>query len=484
MSFIGTDLFGLDDKPVYPSAYDYYRSPSLENARAFLEAAGLYVPYEATRTAARLAEEATASLGRRGPGASRGGGKRPRTRTSPAASASPPPAPAPAFASEPSDAASIFHRADFIHDIHTDAVVDELVADMVFTKDVRIPTELRRRLREHCNGAHASVYTRKALETLEGYFGLAARTLSVSNIGSRAAASAIPRDQIIADAYMRNTVTGWMKSNDRGVAELVFDGILDEPIGRPAREGIHQEMHLRSLATCAFLQWMIGGWPGPYGAEAGPSNFPRDIRFLTGTFQTLDVAMQSAFLDRWVGHLKREAPSLKSVRSIQIVWLSADATRGVSSSGGAREVAMAPGEDSALIVRGRRVPFVAPKLTRESEDAFGKLLETSAARQVTYAKRDLTDMFRYYIRLNDAQREDPRVETAVAQVLAVNAFRDAFKADVALARGAVYLTVDRLALVYYEMRRRELGAANRGLAMTIMDNHTAGASMTLKAYNV
>ena len=129
------------------------------------------------------------------------------------------------------------------------------------------------------------------------------------------------------------------------------------------------------------------------------------------------------------------------------------------------------------------MPFVAQKIASISDgktDPLGKFFETAPARQVTYAKKDLTDMFRYYIRVVEKQQADARVEAAVSQVLAVNAFRDAFKADVALARGAVYLTVDRLALVYYELRRRALGAASRGLALSSSGDDRG--RMALKTY--
>jgi len=474
----------MNGEPTYPSAYDYYRTPSFENARALLRAVGLYVPYEATKSVTAAINSALADTGLRGPGgpggpsAARGGGKRSRARTSPS-SPSPPPS-----AQEADDAASIFHRADFIHDIHTNAVVDELVADRVLTTGIQIPTPLRRLLREHCNSASAGAYTNRAITTLEGHFGFRASSLSVHSIDSQGPLPSVKREHIIADAYMRDTVATWMKPNAAGVAELVFDGILDEPIERPAREGIHlDEAHLRSLATCAFLQLMIGEWPGASGAGGTSGGIASEIRFLTGTFQTLDVSMHQAFMDRWVSYLRRKATALKFVSGIQVVWLNADAVRGIASTGGARDVALALGEDSALIVHGRRVPFVAPKVASVSDgktDPLGKFFETAPARQVTYAKKDLTDMFRYYIRVVEKQQADARVEAAVSQVLAVNAFRDAFKADVALARGAVYLTVDRLALVYYELRRAELGVANRGLAMTTSAD--GGGTMALKTY--
>jgi hypothetical protein len=490
MSFIGADLFGLDNKPTYPSAYDYYRSPTLENARKLLDAAGFYVPYEATRRAERLAADlatATAaateasSLSRRGPGASRGGGKRPRPRAS--SSASPPPAP-----EAPADAFSIFQRADFLHDIHIGASINSIVSDRLLFTSVNIPEGLRRRLREHCTSRDAGAYTRQAVATLDEHFGFSGSLINVVRIkpDTLGAVFAINRQCIVADTYMRSTVTKWLAPNGSGVAELVFDGILEEPLERPAKKGIHEEGHLRSLATCAFLQWMIGEWPAPYDFLSAT----REIRFLTGTFQTLDVAGHDAFLNRWVGYLRRDASALKSVKIIRIGRIETDAV-----PSGTANVALAPGDGAALIVHGRRVPFIAeptqqqspspslsspsPSSTKEAE-RLASFFRYAPARQVTYAKRDLEDMFQDYITLTDTQRTDPRVETVVNQVIAVNSFRDAFKADVALARGAVYLTVDRLALVYYELRRRALGAAGRGFALlTSKDN---GGTMELKAY--
>jgi hypothetical protein len=473
MSFIGADLFRMDGEPAYPSAYDYYRKPSFGNARKLLETFGIYVPYEATRAlAAAAAAAAAAPPG--GPGAARGGGtKRSRARVSPTptASASPPPA---------SDAVSIFQRADFLHDVHVNAPLNSIVTRRVLAEGVQIPDALRQRLLEHCASRDASAYTQQATVSLDAHFGFSASLLRVSDLRDPLA---IRRQHILADAYMRDKVSEWLTANDDGIAEIVFDGILEDPIAKPASNGIHEETHLRSLATCAFLQWMIGEWPEPYGAgrSGARAGGVSEIRFLTGTFQTLDVAGHDAFFNRWVGYLRRDASALKSVGLIRAVRLDVAAVQS-----GTPGVALAPGGDEALIVRGHRVPFFAKRASewspKNEAERLKRFLESSPALQVTYAKGDLVDMFQYYITLTDSQRADARVEAAVAQAIAVNSFRDAFKADVALARGAVYLTVDRLALVYYELRRRALGAKSRGLAMTTTKNRADGDTMDLKTY--
>ena len=476
MSFATADLFGPDDEPEYPSAYDYYRSPSLENARAFLEAAGLYVPYEAGRiVAANILDAIT----RGGPGASRGGGtKRHRGSTSPV-----PPAPADADAD-----VRVFQRADFLHDIHPGGPINRFIVNRILEVGIRIPDELLERLWKHSRESNPGKYTKKALKTLAAHFGFTSSTVRVTNLASehRSAIPTIKREHLRADAYMSETVSGWLTPNSDGVAELVFDGILEDPLKRPASEEIHTVSHLRSLATCAFLQWMIGEWPEPF-ARAG-AVAPSEIRFLTGTFQTLDVGGYNAFMNRWVGYLKSEASALKAVASIRVVRLNAG-----SVLSGTPGVALAPANDSALIVHGRRVPFVAEPLPKRpmrpspaelsGEDIaplLDSFLASKPARQVTYSKDDLTNMFREYVALVPSQRMNPRTETAINQLISINSFRDAFKADVALARGAVYLTVDRLALVYYELRRRALGAPSRGLSLWTSDKNVG--TMELNAY--
>ena len=485
MSFVGADLFGLDEEPLYPEAYDYYRTPSLENSRKFLEASGLYVPYEAARIVAANVLGAATRVG--GPRAPRGGGtKRHRGSTSPLASAS---ASAPAPAPDADENVRIFQRADFLHDIHPGGPINSVIFNRVLQSDVRVPEELLQRLWEHSCESEPGKYTKNAIKTLADHFAFAARKLRVTNIAKDQVSRAIPaikREHMRADVYMSKAVSGWLTPNADGVAEIVFDGILEDPLRRPASDGIHTVSHLRSLATCAFLQWMIGEWPEPF-AGAG-AVVPREIRFLTGTFQTLDVGGHDAFMKRWVGYLRRDASALKAVASISVAYLNASAV-----PSGTPGVAMAPARDSALIVHGRRVPFAAKLLperpTRPPPAALSKedvslrlsaFLASKPARQVTYSKQDLVNMFRAYITLLPAQLADPRTEAVVAQVISVNAFRDAFKADVALARGAVYLTVDRLALVYYELRRRALGAKSRGLAILTSDKN--GGTMELNTY--
>jgi hypothetical protein len=364
--------------------------------------------------------------------------------------------------------------------------MDDDLAHRILEVGIQIPKGLLRRLRQHCHSEDSREYTAQALKTLQKHFGFVPKTLRVTELKSdRDRDQAVPvirREHIRADAYMSETVADWLTPNEHGVAEIVFDGILEDPLRRPVSEGVHKVSHLRSLATCAFLQWMIGEWPEPYRIAGGTL---REIRFLTGTFQTLDVAGHDAFLNRWVGYLKRDCSALKAVALIRVARIEVS-----SVQSGTPGVGLAP-DDAALVVDGARVPFVAKALPNVPERSdwndldmtyrLDRFLSKAPARQITYAKRDLVEMFSEYTKFTQAQRLDPRVETVVQRVIAVNSFRDAFKADVALARGAVYLTVDRLALVYYELRRRAQRADSRGLSLLTGDKD--GGMIVLGAYS-
>lgn len=486
MSFMNSDLFGSDDKPSYPSAYDYYRSPSLENAKRFLNDSSIYVPYEATRFLAEAAGTVISDTTSAGSvfkyhyhedfpdsdNDSDSGSyeELPETKES--------------EANGIANDFAIFHRASFLYHIHPPCLwMPANIAYRILNVGIRIPELLKQRLWKDSRAEMPRSYATSATKTLEEHFGLSRSILRVERVWKyNKEGLKIHRDHQTADAYMHQTVANWLTPNEAGVAEIVLDGILEDRVKQPIRKGIHREYHLRSLAMCAFLQWMIGEWPEPNGTSGGL----REIRFLTGSFQTTDIGAHKLFLNRWVDELARNGTALKSVGSVRVVRMEV-----LSVPAGVPDVAMIPGDNAALLVRGRRVPFVGevppPSAwpypnTNEADLAyrFGNFLANEPVHQVIYTGRGLADMFRDYRILLPSQQVDPFVQNAIDQALAVNAFRDAFKADVALSRGAVYITTDRLSLLYYEMRRRALGAANRGLSVILGESYSGITQ--LKAY--
>jgi hypothetical protein len=479
MSFMNSDLFGSDNRPLYPSAYDYYRTPSLENAKRFLDDSGIYVPYEATLFLAEAAGTVIPET------ASAGSVSRYRYYEDLSGSDSDSDSNSGSYEELPetkeseadgiADNFAIFHRASFLYHTHPPGLWTSTdIAYRILNIGIRIPELLKQRLWKNSREVKPLSYARAATKTLEEHFGLSRSILRVERVWKyNEEGLKIHRDHQTADAYMHQTVANWLTPNEAGVAEIVLDGILEDQVTQPIRKGIHEEYHLRSLAMCAFLQWMIGEWPEPNGTGGGL----REIRFLTGSFQTTDVGAHKLFLNRWVDELARNGTALKSVGSVRVVRMEV-----LSVPAGVPDVAMIPGDNAALLVRGRRVPFVGevpppsawPYPNTDEADLayrFGNFLANEPVHQVIYTGCGLANMSRDYSILVPSQQVDPFVQNSIEQALAVNAFRDAFKADVALSRGAVYITTDRLSLLYYEMRRRALGAANRGLSVILGESY-------------
>jgi hypothetical protein len=84
-------------------------------------------------------------------------------------------------------------------------------------------------------------------------------------------------------------------------------------------------------------------------------------------------------------------------------------------------------------------------------------------------------VFRRYRDQNDST---PETEVLIETLTVVNAFRDAIRAEVALARDAVYITIDALALVYYQARADRLAKATHSEGLMIHPNGSANLAIT------
>lgn len=74
-------------------------------------------------------------------------------------------------------------------------------------------------------------------------------------------------------------------------------------------------------------------------------------------------------------------------------------------------------------------------------------------------------------RYRDENELTPETEVFIETLAVVNAFRDALRAEVALARGAVYITIDALALVYYQARADRMADKKQRTGLMV---HPAG----------
>jgi hypothetical protein len=433
--------------PVIPSLLPYFQEPTFANARALLADLELPVPYAEF---VKVAEKDRLYLKSRG-----GSGARPAA--TPAAG--------------PVDFFALHRRIDILHDLREIDITREGLARILRGTDV--PADV-----------HAAL--RKITQMPRGKRNVELGKLAESVAAIRAGLTTIAmtpgpasRSRVVyADATFNVRFSEWL---NRRELEIVLDGIFKTPIpaagdGSDAADGPTLAAlnrsdgdGARSLALCAFLQLVIGDCPRLKSPDSPPPGV-KTIRFLVGDFQTMDVKGASAFIQRWVACLRTESPYLRSLAPAEVVahplWI-----KDLPSLAGAPfpDVAVTRG---GLLVGAvgagapMRVPYRPPTdASKLNEDILPDtprqfLAKYSRHFHTSVSKQTLAALFRDYqdTAIIGASPPGSAADRLVDAAITVNAFRDAIKAEVALARGAVYITLDNLALVYYAARAEQLGA--------------------------
>ena len=431
-------LFAPDYPPHIPEISAYAADPTIANARALLTALRLPAPYERLRESKRARSESPrASPGRRG------GAPKPRSRPT-------------GLAAELVPAAIAVHeRVDAIHDAHGPGLrVPRLVVSRIlsaysetapaFAKFPGLAESLTALAQQRQN---TQTFTYNAVAALNAAFGLTFKEDGLATLRS--------------DRRLHEQVTGWRRS---AKTEIMLDGIVQSPddpahADMPAPERMSRIA--RSQVLYAFVMLLLADYDPalaePYAFQiegqpefSAPSDAagaaPSVVQFLTGPFQTMDVPNWRVYMSRWTGYIQQAAP-----RIWKRIGFSEIAPPLQSSSGAEIRAS------SVRLPNGSIVPFRAPRnaLRPDQVVAGAPAREGAAAFSPTFAvsatKTWFRALFEEYSVVTDSQRAemDPLIDDAIA----VNALRDAAKADIALARGAVYITYDRLAMLYYTLRR-------------------------------
>ena len=215
--------------------------------------------------------------------------------------------------------------------------------------------------------------------------------------------------------------------------EIVLDGVLEQ-IREPLTKQDHQKF-TKSMCLHAFVMGVF---------DSPTSNLER-IVFLYGVFQYMDIAGWKGFVNRWRMHLNTQVKAL-----VEIQYISPDSIQPYSHKFKVKK--------SAVFINDIKVPIQHPKRGNNSQ---GVMAFFKSDFGVTYDKAYLKEIFNSYMRLDAADKV--QYLPFMKLVMDVNFFRDAYKADVALSRKALYLTFDRLAFVYYKMRCELEGSTMNGL---------------------
>lgn len=240
---------------------------------------------------------------------------------------------------------------------------------------------------------------------------------------------------------------------------IVMDGVLRAPAPDAPRDDYTT---WRSISMYAFVMLILGTYNPNIPALPLQHNQPPAsgsmIIFATGGFQTLDMPSFERNMHAWIGHLNKICsrigvrvsiqtplgPLLRPLGSVDLIpsdtWYPTNAIVDSTSIPGTNPV---------------------PILTQESLSTLARMRVLVSRMHVAYQKEYLWNVMNTYRRLPPAER--PEFDAFLDRLFKINAFRDQYKADVAIQTGAVYITIDRMASIYYELRARLRGVLGQGL---------------------
>jgi len=524
-----SEIFGDADRNrrvIVPGLAEYYTAPTRENARALLVSLKIPVPYAA------LVQSAAAAASRRKTSpappseqrddslfelesSSSGGGRSRRAKSRAGPSAPIVPYVAPFQMIEPPALFEAHRLLDLLHDLLEIGVSDTL-QERLYRK-AKISPALTAELTKFVSEAYDNPKAKAKARINHRLTDIAEALAGLSSPRSHALAFK-PNHALVAtdmDLYLHSAVSRWY---DKPSLEIVLDGIFRvvtlpraDRVGVEFNEGVNDSDVAKSLTLCAYLQLAITDWetaipavslitPRKGRAQHTPQIQTKEIMFLTGDFQTLDVAEADHFMRKWISYIKTETeylshlpPSAIGTRHISVADMPplADtpfANFSVNSSGlrvklpdrqNVTSSAMRRAIRQGTFVpygrkRGELVNSVQPNPSLNKKfisiaDRYSSKFFTSNPKEWMHA------VFRRYRDQNDST---PETEAFIETLAAVNAFRDAIRAEVALARGAVYITIDALALVYYQARADRLAKAKHSEGLMIHPNGSANLAIT------
>jgi len=524
-----SEIFGDADRNrrvIVPGLAEYYTAPTRENARALLVSLKIPVPYAA------LVQSAAAAASRRKTSpappseqrddslfelesSSSGGGRSRRAKSRAGPSAPIVPYVAPFQMIEPPALFEAHRLLDLLHDLLEIGVSDTL-QERLYRK-AKISPALTAELTKFVSEAYDNPKAKAKARINHRLTDIAEALAGLSSPRSHALAFK-PNHALVAtdmDLYLHSAVSRWY---DKPSLEIVLDGIFRvvtlpraDRVGVEFNEGVNDSDVAKSLTLCAYLQLAITDWetaipavslitPRKGRAQHTPQIQTKEIMFLTGDFQTLDVAEADHFMRKWISYIKTETeylshlpPSAIGTRHISVADMPplADtpfANFSVNSSGlrvklpdrqNVTSSAMRRAIRQGTFVpygrkRGELVNIVQPNPSLNKKfisiaDRYSSKFFTSNPKEWMHA------VFRRYRDQNDST---PETEVLIETLTAVNAFRDAIRAEVALARGAVYITIDALALVYYQARADRLAKAKHSEGLMIHPNGSANLAIT------
>jgi len=449
-----------------PGLLKYYREPTMSRAKTLLTTLGVPIPYEELnlfmksfrRSASALASSLASAS------ASRGGRRRHRKG-------------APKVVAPAPDFFAIHRCIDMIHDLsQLNSLVYLLPSLFSEVPGGGMPTEISERIQK--------IVATVPMRGLNGALVSLAESLGNLAPGGKAVQIDLnPRKDAVllrADIRFANQVAEWLK---RPTLELVLDNVFTEPIPSPkklagaanALGALNNPASLRTLALCAFLQLVIGTWdaslvlPDSGRPTAVPPSAVSEVKFLIGTFQTMDIGGYKPFLTRWVKRLRMESAHFYGLSAANFTYAEVS----VADAAAASAIDPAVLRSTGIHSHGLFVPYRMPYLPSSAHTVEAVLTGRAFLEKfrdhfyTSYNKEWLRQVYTAYYMLSKSDRAQSDVAAFMSALFEINALRDSLRADVALSRGAVFITGDYLALVYYSKRAEQLGKPIAGLGINV-----------------
>jgi len=426
----------------------YANDPTISNARTLLASLKIQAPYESLRKSKLSRSE------------------RPRPRPRPAAQRAAQVKPVSCIAAELAPLAIAFHeRVNLIYKAHLNQYYSMQQTNLRILSADKDNASAFASFPGLCDTTFAEWrpfqsrehFARSASEELNAAFGLTFKECGLSSLRS--------------DRRLHEQVTRWRSSE---TTEIMLDGIVTSPddpmlIRTPQTEYVVRIV--RSQALCAFLMLLLVDYdPALAPVPVAESAELPSIEILAGPFNRIDLLRFPEYMQRWTSAVYDAAPHLwKRVGFREIA-------PPLRSASGANVRT-----DDVQLPNGTVVPFCAPENSMwphvsdydDDDDGSYDLSEEEIIRMQNGPKMDGAPWFYRTLQVSfnrgwyrflfgtysygffPETEFDMRAELdpVIDDVIAVNTVRDTVNADIALARGAVYLTTERLSLMYYALRR-------------------------------
>jgi len=164
------------------------------------------------------------------------------------------------------------------------------------------------------------------------------------------------------------------------------------------------------------------------------------ITILTGDFQTIDIQGYNTFLTKWIQNLDDllHWTDVVSMKNIDVAPIN-------------QRFTMKPNCTGAILDNTYHIQNVKWNIPRNSKGDKQYILRYIAKNLTfNYKKDELQFLMKYFETLSE--EEWIHWKPLLYQLIDINFFRDSYRAEAAIQTESVFITIDRLAYIYYDIQ--------------------------------